>query len=211
MTFEFEGNLLERSPSRRWLSIIAVVIPVATFVLGAAWFIRAYILPPTVAIPSPMMLAAAPPASPAPPAPLAPPVRAQAEVAKPLQVAAPQVVATAEPAAPSRESAKEQAEPAFALPMLATLEAAPPSLAAAPPAYADPVQDMPTASLPEPAAEPVADELASEPIAEPVPLPRAKPHTTVALLSNAIPLPRPRPAEIAPEPDLPVVDRHAVE
>jgi hypothetical protein len=205
MTFEFEGRSLDRSPARRWLSIIAVVIPVATFVLGAAWFIRAYIAPPTVAIPSPMMLAAAPPAS---PAPLSPPVRAQADAPR-----APQVVALAEPVAPppSREPARERAESAFALPMFATLTAAPPSLAT-PPAYADPAQDVPPAALPEPAAEPVADELAAEPIAEPVPLPRAKPHIAAVLVANAVPLPRPRPAEIvAPESDLPVVDRHAVE
>ena len=42
MTMELEGNLLlERAHTRRWVSIIAVIIPVAAFVLGAAWFIRA--------------------------------------------------------------------------------------------------------------------------------------------------------------------------
>ena len=58
MALELEGNLsLERAPTRRWVSIIAVVIPVAAFVLLAAWFIRAYLVPPTVAIPSPTMMA----------------------------------------------------------------------------------------------------------------------------------------------------------
>ena len=68
MAFELEGNLsIERAHTRRWVSIIAVVIPVAAFVLLAAWFIRAYIVPPTVAIHSPPMMADAPPPPPAVP------------------------------------------------------------------------------------------------------------------------------------------------
>jgi hypothetical protein len=84
MAFELEGNLsIERAYTRRWVSIIAVVIPVTAFVLLAAWFIRAYIVPPTVAIHSPPMMADAPPPPPAVPK------RAMVEAPKPpLPVAA---------------------------------------------------------------------------------------------------------------------------
>lgn len=60
---EFEGELiLDRKPARRWVSAIAVVIPVVACVAGVAWFVRAFISPPIIAIPGPMTLAAAPPA-----------------------------------------------------------------------------------------------------------------------------------------------------
>jgi hypothetical protein len=41
-------------------------------------------------------------------------------------------------------------------------------------------------------AKPATPELA-EPISEPVPLPKPKPHVTVAHVGRAVPLPRPRP------------------
>ena len=62
---DLEGNLiLERTPARRWVSIVAVVIPVVACVAGVTWFVRAFISPPTIAIPGPMMLATAPPPPP---------------------------------------------------------------------------------------------------------------------------------------------------
>ena len=199
MTLELEGNiLLERTHPRRWVSIIAVVIPVAAFVLLAAWFIRAFVAPPTIAISSPMILVDAPAAAPVP---------AQSVAAKqsrqPLQT-----VAESIPAA----SVKETPEPVTgvsALPMFATLTAAPPSLARTPVAYADPAQNP--APAPIMVAEPAIEPEASEPLAGPVPLPRAKPHGPVALVTGAIPLPRSRPTEAAPAPDLPAYDRHSAE
>lgn len=208
MTWELEGNLsLERSHTRRWVSIIAVVIPVTAFMLLAAWFIRAYISPPTVAIHNPVMMADAPPPPPAvpkraaveaPPPPPAVPKRAVVEAPPPMAVAEP-----AETALP------ERSQTASALPMFATLAVAPPSMPSAPPAYADPAQDAPPAASSTMVAEPEAIE-SSEPIAGPVPLPRAKPHGRLALMGGPIPLPRPRPTELAPEPDLPPIDRHSV-
>ena len=60
---ELEGNLvLERRPARRWVSVVAVIVPVVACLAGVTWFIRAFISPPTIAIPNPMTLAAAPPA-----------------------------------------------------------------------------------------------------------------------------------------------------
>jgi hypothetical protein len=199
MTLEFERNpLLERTHTRRWVSIIAVVIPVAAFVLLATWFVRAYIAPPTVAIPSPMIFAEAPPPPPALPK------RAQVEALPPPLPQPP--VAQAEPVVPP---VQERQEFASALPMFATLAAAPPGRGRIQPAFADPVQDISAAAPPAMMSE--SDTLEpSEPIAGPVPLPRAKPHGPVALVSNAVPLPRPRPVENTPEPDLPAVDRHAV-
>ena len=52
---ELEGNLvLERRPARRWVSAVAVIVPVLACLAGVTWFVRAYISPPTIAIPSPM-------------------------------------------------------------------------------------------------------------------------------------------------------------
>ncbi len=51
---------------RPWL-ILAAILPLALFGAGAAWFIRTYVAPPTVAIgPAPMLASAAPP-QPVPP------------------------------------------------------------------------------------------------------------------------------------------------
>jgi hypothetical protein len=59
------------------------------------------------------------------------------------------------------------------------------------------------------AAEPAepAELEPSEPIAGPVPLPLAKRH---AALRTAVPLPRPKPSNVAPEPDRPAFDRHVI-
>ena len=196
MTMQLEGNLvLERAHTRRWVSIIAVVIPVAAFVLVAAWFIRVYIVPPTVTIWNPMIMAAAPPEPPAP--------------AAPAPVEAPQPpMAMTEPVA--SRSARERTPPAAATPMFTTLAAVPPVLNSPPSAFADPAPDVSTAASPSAIPEPAALE-ASEPIAGPIPLPRTKPSGPVALLTNAVPLPRPRPASDAPPPDLPAIDRHRAE
>ena len=115
------------------------------------------------------------------------------------------------------ERTEQRPEFASALPMLATLTVAPPSLGSPVPGYADPVQDAaPAAQDAAPAAARAvtaeSDALEpSEPIAGPVPLPRKKPNTRVALFTGAVPLPRPRPADSFPPPDLPAFDRHATE
>jgi hypothetical protein len=215
-------------------------------VLLGSWFIRAYVAPPTVDIPNPMMMAAAPP-------PAAPPARAQIETPRPqppqvvtrTEVEAPaspppqpvarvQVetlrppVAMAEPPAPppaqertmertmertterAMERTEQRPEFASALPMLATLTVAPPSLGSTIPGYADPAQDTAPAEAKPVTAENDALE-PSEPIAGPIPLPKKKPHTTVALFTGSVPLPRPRPADSFPPPDLPAFDRHTIE
>jgi type IV secretory pathway VirB10-like protein len=210
---ELEGTLLlERSPARRWISIIAVVIPVVAVVMVAAWFVRAYVVPPTIAISGPGLIAAAPPPA---------PVRAQAPVPQPKQM-----VAKVEPPAPSPPPAAAMAAPvpapASAQPaqqMFATLAIAPPNfnnLTSNPPAaFAEPPQAPPAMAAAAPIAAPepsVAALDASEPIKGPVPLPRHKPHISIASIAGPVPLPRPRPAiEDTSVPDLPAYDRHAIE
>jgi len=198
MAIELEGNLLlDRTPTRRWVSIIAVTIPAAAFVMGAAWFIRAFVAPPTVVISSPMMLASAAPHSPAKPALVETRLPTQSSsVAKNDTVSAPSTAAA--------DSAVSTA-----LPMMATLMAAPPAA------------ELPAVSAPS-AIEPVTDgssqlaseqsgTQASEPIAEPVPLPHPKPHFRVAMVTGHIPLPRPKPVEDMPPPDLPAAELHGVQ
>jgi len=236
-----EGSLLlDGAPTRRWVSIIAVVIPVGAFVLLAALFIRTYIVPPTYGIPNPTTTAEAPAA------PAAQPRRVATET---VRLGAPD---------------QSMSAPTGNLPMLATLAVAPPSMASMAPANPEPTQRVtstapapspapapsaaPTASvapaapaapapsaapvqvasvapapvaettgsrreLPVPAIitpEPVAAAEDVAPVAGPVPLPRSKPHHSVAVASRSIPLPRPRPVEEAPESDLPAIDRHAI-
>src|SRR5262245_41852603 len=39
---ELEGNLvLERKPARRWVTVLAVIVPVVACLAGVTWFIRA--------------------------------------------------------------------------------------------------------------------------------------------------------------------------
>lgn len=211
MSLELEGNILtERTPARRWVAIIAIVIPVAALVMASAWFIRAFVAPPTIAISSPLILAAAPPMAPIETPSVA--VKQSRPQQQPVEV-----VAVSPAPAPSASAIKEAAEPVTgvsALPMFATLAAAPPSLSGAQPAFAppprDPIHDPAPASVV--AAEPVVEAEASEPIAGPVPLPRVKPRGPVALAASAIPLPRPRPADAEPPTDAATVfERHHAE
>ena len=207
MSLELEGNiLLERTPARRWVAIIAVVIPVAALVLASAWFIRAFVAPPTVAISSPLIFAAAPPVA---PPEEASPVAVKQSRLPPRPVAAVAASPSPEPPAPVKAT-PEPVTGVSALPMFATIAIVPPSLASAPRAFADPAREA--APEPVPMAEPAVEPEASEPIAGPVPLPRAKPHGPVAILASAIPLPRPRPVEAAPPLDAPAAfERHGVE
>jgi hypothetical protein len=185
---ELEGNLiLERRPARRWVSVIAVIVPVVACLAGVTWFVRAFISPPTIAIPSPMSLAAAPPA---PPAQAEPPVAPQ-----------PVASATAASPAPTHSPPASSDTAPVALPMFATLAAAPPTFSSAPPggqftgtpaAYADPAREPAASNFPA-AADAMVD---APPLAGPVPMPRPRPQATAAL-ADTVPLPRARPGEEA--------------
>ena len=192
---ELEGNLvIERTRTRRWVSIVAVTVPVFIVVGVAAWFIRAFVAPPMVTIPPPMTLAAAPPPSAEP-------------ASEPQQQSARVEVAHAGPAM------QESPQPlpmfgSFALvPPSVSLRTAPrPNVESEPSAAAEPATPANRDSVA--TAQPVAVAGASPEISEPaaassepaepatsaVPLPPHRPRTTVALASGRVPLPRPRPA-----------------
>jgi hypothetical protein len=185
---DLEGNLiLDRRPARRWVSAIAVMIPVVACVAGVTWFVRAFISPPTVAIPGPMMLSAAVPATPS-----ALPARAEPPSPKPESV----WPAAMMPSAPAVSSAALSYSP----PAAATVGAAPPAgnpfpppqptrMAAAPSAF-DPVPEIPP-----PAASP-AIQAPTMPIIGRVPMPRPRPpESALAAMHAALPTPRPRPTE----------------
>jgi hypothetical protein len=218
MTLDLEGDYdLERNPMGRWVSIIAVVIPVTAVVLLVGWFIRAFIVPPTVAISSPAMLAAATP----PPPPPSIPKRAQVEATPPMMTAPTVLTSAADTPSPAQGSAIESPT-ANGLPMFGTLAVAPPSYSAQPAPAAEPgpaeapvspAALTPSMMISETDIAPVAvadtaEFEASEPITGPIPLPRPKRHVVVA--SSAVPLPRPKPTEAQPEPDLPQFDRHSI-
>jgi hypothetical protein len=185
---DLEGNLiLDRRPARRWVTAIAVMIPVVACVAGVTWFVRAFISPPTVAIPGPMLLSAAVPATPP-----ALPARAEPPSPKPEPVwpaamvpAAPAVSSAAlsySPPAPATVGAAPQAASPFPPPQ-------PTRMAAAPSAF-DPAPEIPP-----PAAAP-AIEAPTMPIIGRIPMPRPRPPESVlAAMHAALPTPRPRPAE----------------
>lgn len=204
---DLQGNiLLERAPTKRWISIIAVVIPAAAFAMLATWFIRAYVAPPTIAIPSPVMVASTSPqlpqiATPEPqPAPAPAPVASMA-VPRTDTVAQISITPPAEPAAP----------PPVTVPMINSLSVAPPSaeLPSAEPVQASSEPVTTGVAQTAPAEEPAANNVAIN--TDSVPLPRSKPHFSLARVIGPVPLPRPKPAEDLPPPDLPATDIHAIQ
>jgi hypothetical protein len=195
---DLEGNLiLDREPARRWVSVIAVVIPVLACVAGVTWFVRAFISPPTVAIPGSMVLATAQPTR---------PVREEPRAPEP----APPAV-TMQPVAPTTPMPSYSSS----LPMMATLSAAPPSTTPpnaaarfnAPTAVAEPVREGP-------AVMSTVIEASAPLITGPIPMPRPRPEVTAAVAAHAVPLPRARPAEEEAAPASgaePAYGRHSVD
>jgi len=214
---------VERSRPRRWVTIVALIVPVIAVVLSAAWFVRAFVAPPTVVIPTPMVLASAP---------------SVADVA----AADGQDAAVAEARARLADRMTETSGKSVytpGLPMVASLAAAPP----APPPVAEPIASAPPPSSSEPelvvgstalAAAPDAPTAPSalvadpepaapaeiepgEPIQGPIPVPPRRPRVTVATVVHAVagrvPLPRPRPVDATakPEPDVQNFERHTVQ
>jgi hypothetical protein len=215
---------VERSRPRRWVTIVALIVPVIAVVLSAAWFVRAFVAPPTVVIPTPMVLASAP---------------SVADVA----AADGQNAAVAEARARLADRLTETSGKSVytpGLPMVASLAAAPP---APPPPVAEPIASTPPppSSEPEPMVNPTALAAApdtptapsalvvdpepaalaeigpGEPIQGPIPVPPRRPRVTVATVAHAVagrvPLPRPRPVDATakPEPDVQSFERHTVQ
>jgi hypothetical protein len=164
---EERSLLLDGAPTRRWVSIIAVVIPVGAFVLLAALFIRTYVVPPTYGIPNPMTAADTSPA---------PAVRAVADAQKPA------------PTTSGRGPTRSQD-----LPMMATLAVAPPS---PPPPVAVNTEPAQSVAATEPALSAAPTPAAAlnpavppAPSAVPAPPPTAtQSSATVASLDSAAPV-----------------------
>lgn len=206
---DLEGNLiLDRRPARRWVSAVAVVIPVVACVAGATWFVRTFIAPPTITIPGSLMLASTTPA----PLPSLP-SRAEPAAAK-LESVWPTVVMPPTPTGSSTTASAQQAAAVFgpATPASNAFPAPPQSTRVATTAFTDPARDNPAAA---PAAE-----AAAMPIAGRIPLPRRRPPmTAVAAAAHPASTPRAaRPAEeeaapaASPTPSAePAYDRHAVD
>jgi hypothetical protein len=176
-----DTHILARRRRRRWVSIIAVVLPVIAAVGLVAWFIRTFVAPPTARIPSPMIQVSAP--RPAPmevQAPAAPRENPAVPAAKPAATVAP-------PSQPPVE-VPVTTEP---VPMIASLAFAPPArgFGAAPANQAQVAPDS-AADMPRELAAPPAD---------PIPLPPRRPPISVAAIAGEVPLPRPRPADAATE------------
>jgi hypothetical protein len=202
MSMELEGNiLLERAPMRRWVSIIAVVIPAAAFGMLATWFIRAYIAPPTVAVPSPMMLASAPQEP-------APPQQIETKLPGP---ATPTAVVSAAQVSITAPSVAEPVAPPGLLPMLNTLPTIAPTHELPPAERAQEPPPPATVGVAQAAAFDKAAPEASEPSTGRIPMPRSKPRLSLARVTGPVPLPRPKPAEELPPPNLPANDIHAVQ
>jgi len=209
---------VERSPPRRWVTIVALIVPVIAVVLSAAWFVRAFVAPPTVMVPTPMVLASAPSAADVPPADAqnAAVAEARARLADRL----------------TETSGKSVYTPG--LPMVASLAAAPPPpvaepIASVPPppssepelvvsstalAAASDTPIAPPASVADPEPAPPAEIEPGEPIQGPIPVPPRRPRVTVAhAVAGRVPLPRPRPVDATakPEPDVQSFERHTVQ
>ena len=195
---ELEGTLqVERPPTRRWIPVVGVIVPVAGFVIVAAWFIRAFVAPPMVAIPGPGMLVAEPPAA---------SMMARGEMTDPP---APASERTASKMDTDRPPPAQQSGTA----VLASLASAPASLASGSPSMTAPTATAYTDPAPE--TRQAAEIEPGEPITGPIPLPARRPKLMVAqvVLSGPVPLPRPRPADAAerPETEVEVPDRHNVQ
>jgi hypothetical protein len=211
---------VERSRPRRWVTIAALIGPVIAVVLSAAWFVRAFVAPPTVVVPTPMVLASAPPV-----ANVAAVDTQNSAVAEARARLADRMTET---------SGKSVYTPG--LPMVASLATAPPAppppvaeqIASAPPPPSEPEPlvsstalaaeteppTAPSALVADPESPPPAEIEPAEPIQGPIPVPPRRPRVTVAhAVAGRVPLPRPRPVDAAakPEPDVQTFERHTVQ
>lgn len=186
---ELEGNLIiEPTRTKRWVSIVAVTVPVFIVVGVAAWFIRAFVAPPMASIPAPIALAAAPPqAAPAPEPQPQRPEPAPASVAQEGATSLPMFgsFTLAPPSESLRTAPRPNIEPD---PSPAAEPVAP---AADNPATSVVAAAAGTSEISEPAA---ASSDPVEPTSSNVPMPPHRPRTAVALANGRVPLPRPRPS-----------------
>jgi hypothetical protein len=221
---------LERPRPRRWVTIVAVVVPVIAVVISAAWFVRAFVAPPTIMIPAPMVLAAAPPPVDVQASDARNPATAEAPAGMTDRIAdrmtdsssnsvyTPGLPAFASlAAAPPTPKVESAAAPVMAPPPITSAPQPTPALppwAAGPTVMIAPPAPSAATAIPDPAPEPQAEIQPGEPIQGPIPIPPRKPRLTVAHVAiGAVPLPRPRPAEttVKPDSDAQYFERHTVQ
>jgi cytoskeletal protein RodZ len=189
---ELESNpLLERSVFQRLLFAMMVIALVLAFLAGVTWFIRSFILPPRVAIPSRVSVAAAPPAP-------------SMEVVPP---AVPSSTSAETSSEPSAQPSTAQPEPDASAPAVLPESTVHSSESVTTNAAPD-VDPATTGSVP-----PVSsDGIDAASIAGPIPLPRPRRQASVAI-AGPVPLPRPRPvaAETSASASPSIDDRHRAE
>jgi hypothetical protein len=175
----------KRPYARRLAILVAILVPVLALAGGAAWFVRSYVMPRSVAIAEPGPAAAPSSVATAPQGQPAPAAETTGRTS------------TASGAAPSRpaQTTPAQTTPAQSSPWPAAPTA---NWPAAPPARPASVWD----SVPLPGPPRPIDNMALAPT-EPmqgaaelvqVPLPRARTTSSPPQATVAVPLPRPRPA-----------------
>ena len=182
---ELQGNLIVvEIKLARWASVLVVTLPVLACIAGVTLFIRAYISPPTISIPSPMSSAAAL---------LAEPV--QVEPTPPIRVEA----SAETPTAPAQTSGSAEfvAAPAFPAPWPA--DAAP----------ATGMTEMATGAVPLP--EPSPRPTAVETVASTTPLSRPRPPEESAARQPATSARQPPPGTRSVLVTQPTYARHGAE
>jgi hypothetical protein len=155
----------ERQRSRRWVSVIAVLVPIVGLAGAATWFIRTYVMPPMIAIAEPQAVASADPTSTKPAPSVAAPVSETIGGSTPP--AGPNG-----PVEPVVRYSTNSAEVWASVPL--------------------PGPPRPPREMQSVAAAPAVT--ASEPVIAAVPLPPRRPRINTAEFDlPAVPLPRPRP------------------
>jgi hypothetical protein len=220
---------VERPRSRRWVAIVALTIPVIAVVLSAAWFVRAFVAPPTVMIPATIEVASAPYVADVQGSDTQNAAVADARVrladkmtestgSTGSSVYTPTLpmigsIAAAPQAPASPPAMASVAPPSVAAPRPMSSEQQP-AVTSQPVAAAPDVQTEPRARAANPEPDTQAEIEPGEPIQGPIPVPPRKPRFTVAhVVSGPVPLPRPRPTEATakPEPEAQNFERHGVQ
>ena len=172
---------------RLWL-VLAAILPVVVFAGGAAWFIRTYVAPPTIAITAAPALASVEPTASTPP-----PLPETTGTSRPAIAAEPP-----QPAPPMRPAETPALASPFPPPPAPAAGVFPPP--PAPPDSLPSGERVTLAAAPQPDATPADAPALVDPQPEightidgPVPLPPRRPRISLAVVRGPVPLPRPRP------------------
>jgi hypothetical protein len=197
--------ILGERRKRRIVPVVAFLVPMIVVVAGAAWFVRAFVAPPTVDIPAPSLMSAEAASAAASLAASRHPETLGARPADPAAPTGPSLAARPASASTtddlptlsswiSSPSGRSGRQPSWAVPMVATLSYVPPAAslpspdAAAPPAQArTPAQASAATQVAAPTPDPTPSR-AAQPAAPPPPVqaaaPAAAPAPRQAVASN---------------------------